>query len=769
MSGRTEAGVADAMLPGHLAGENTALEQFLAAVIRCMRLPTTVTVAKSGTPMHGSAVDDHALGSALAGREKTLLILYHCHTQFPIFPVLTSNSPHLVQAIVFCVLATFAFADVHMEAVLPPPTPAPVPPPPKKSRLEHQTRHIRTHTGENRSNALSRAARNVSRARRADEAFSHTQQPSPRRLPPPHECGVSSAQPKVKAVKAKSEHAAEDAMEISAGRISVGGMPRVEAEPGIARGASMRVKKKARSRANSDDEGESYARPTALFPSDPSLLDYPAPGIRPVHPSEQVFPLTSNPNAFSALSSVAMEELYVLERTEAMRRAEYEVRHLEALRRAEYEARHADIMSYHGRLSKSATTTPVMTPFYPAQPVGHEEGGYFGVSRERDRVVADDEHVGDARASSRYSRPRSVSSKYDLMAHTSGHVVDGPHAHARTYAHAHTPPHAVWGHPYHHAYTAPHRQHLQAGPEDSPSPISSDSDSMQPAQSPMQVSPVQVPLGHAYDQRRSPILAASLPGAVSSPSRPRRARFWGPTLESPIDDYGRAYDAHSRKSSVAGSPPTGSIISGRMAKRGSSGDLVSYASFNTQPYAHEQPMYAAGLQMPYTSERTATTLQTPQLSSGPSSRGSSPRNHPHPLHPGSSSSSRAPSPPLSAQTVRGGARDHPHHHHLAHSPLPYPDGCTPAHFGADHSYPSSTPASRSSSPPIKLPPLNLPSSPESPSKTPFAVGATDLRRRSHDGSMENYEREKVELPGFSEFAAASGLGAHLGGADPGSS
>lgn len=67
----------------------------------------------------------------------------------------------------------------------------------------------------------------------------------------------------------------------------------------------------------------------------------------------------------------------------------------------------------------------------------------------------------------------------------------------------------------------------------------------------------------------------------------------------------------------------------------------------------------------------------------------------------------------------------------------------------------SVPVSRACSPPIKLPPLKLPSSPSSPSGRP-----AQLPRAGEDAAMEDRERERVELPGFSEFAAATGLRAH---------
>ena len=76
------------------------------------------------------------------------------------------------------------------------------------------------------------------------------------------------------------------------------------------------------------------------------------------------------------------------------------------------------------------------------------------------------------------------------------------------------------------------------------------------------------------------------------------------------------------------------------------------------------------------------------------------------------------------------------------------------------------PASRAASPPIKLAPLKMLSSPSSPLNRPDALAEKEARRRSLDGAVGEVaggRREpaepkgKVELPGFSEFAAASGL------------
>lgn len=548
-------------------------------------------------------------------------------------------------------------------------------------------------------------------------------------------------------------------------------------------------------------QGESYARPTALYSSDPAAYDYPVPRTRPALPADPILP---NPSALSALSSVAIEELYALERDEAHRRAEYEIRHLEALRRAEYEARHADIMSVHGRLSKSATTTPLCTPYFTSRFPTAEEGGYFGVSKERDTAL-DDEPVTVNQV-----RRRSMgSSKRDLTSihhHLSGHVVDN--SHSRTHGPYHSHGHSLWSHPYHHP--AANRPHLHPGHDDSPSPISSDSDSMHAVQSPPQVSP-SVPsrqVDHSshyvhgsgskaefsFTPSTSPFLGGlrTLNLHSSGPSRaPSPIRLPPPTLDSPIEEYGHFYDSRSRKISPAGSPPSVSVISGRMAKRSSSGDLVAYGvvhGVSADHFAMPPPSF----HIPYTSDRTSTTsLPTPQLSSGPSSSGSSPRSRTQSLSfadVSSASSSRAPSPPpLHHSRASPHQPNHHHHHaHLAHSvraafgmtPIhPRPRAAPPAmhgdatttpsqsNFGAGDVPPSSVPGSRSASPPIRLAPLKLLSSPSSPQKRSGAVADKEARRRSLDGAVgemslrEREAQQKVELPGFSAFAAASGLGA----------
>ena len=95
--------------------------------------------------------------------------------------------------------------------------------------------------------------------------------------------------------------------------------------------------------------------------------------------------------------------------------------------------------------------------------------------------------------------------------------------------------------------------------------------------------------------------------------------------------------------------------------------------------------------------------------------------------------------------------------------MPAASHADPLKHGAGELPPTSVPGSRSASPPIRLPPLKLLSSPSSPQKRADAVADGGARRRSLDGAEagapEREGKQKVELPGFSAFAAASGLGA----------
>ena len=446
------------------------------------------------------------------------------------------------------------------------------------------------------------------------------------------------------------------------------------------------------------------------------------------------------------------------------------------------------------RLSLSASSTPLATP----GPLSAHDG-YFTVSNDRED---DDGREKKGKNKRRLSGPTWVSPILRpevIQSHPSGHAVDGGVPH-RSHSHSHLAGHGQWGHPYQY-HVVPSSHHHQPRPEESPSPISSDSESL-----PLPTTSPSYPATrtHSHSQSLSvhhtpstspflgPLRTLNLhsegPSRAASPFRLPSSVLDGDLSGSPIEDH----PLSPSRSSLVGSPPWQTGFS----------DIRSRSSVEMSP----PPSSSIPSSGHFPAGRGSRFVNTPQLSSGPSSNDSSPGSYPNSLASSttrhqpdivaSNGSSRAASPPPSINSghIKSNnsssaspvylphpslARDResgPTHRNLAHSlrvafgmtpihPHPMsgyggsgskttPGGATPFSTGPVHVQALSMPASRSSSPPITLPPLKF--DPSAHSSCPTSpVEDTEMEDATVPSNRSS--KPKIELPGFSEFTAASGI------------
>lgn len=210
------------------------------------------------------------------------------------------------------------------------------------------------------------------------------------------------------------------------------------------------------------------------------------------------------------------------------------------LRRVEHATRHAEILQSFGRLSKSAATSPVATPYLSAGSVGRE---YFDAEIDDDNTL--------------HSRHRASGEwTHDTLPHSHGtsHPLDGEQ-HRRANGARITPPYVFV------------QSRGTAPPDDTPSPRSTDEDLPNSAQPSIAARP-----GAYMTPSTSPFLGglSTLNIHSTQPSRAPSPILLPPPATrpgSPGDDFNR------RRGGAPDSPPISYSLS---RKRRSSDDYEPY-------------------------------------------------------------------------------------------------------------------------------------------------------------------------------------------------
>jgi len=499
-----------------------------------------------------------------------------------------------------------------------------------------------------------------------------------------------------------------------------------------------------------------------------------------------------------------MDELHALEREEALRRAEYEARHAEALRRAEYEVRNADVIYFRGRPSKSATTSPVSTPYHGAVPLSNAptDAAFNALDGDGSGRVLDKASRNQRRMSGpawqMTPMARGVATGHQFSASSVETLIPANTSEAMSDPSRRFSTHSVVSPAFHHLSTH----------EDSPSPLSSESDFIptHPVQHSLQPTHVR---GHSAGGASAELSPQSFSSTKPEFSfTPSTSPFLGPfrTLNlhstntsrapspillpssyrphsqndgsvSPIDSSRNVFRQRPRGSSIVGSPPSSRSIFGPSSRNKSFGDVPHTTSL---PHVHTYPGQLSlaahadrkGFPAPQHSNGTSTGNSIYPLgdtghtwsTARPTFEIGAPTRSPCASRPASPSHGYPAS--FSSAAYNGGG------HHLALS-VRSAFGMTPIH-AAPHrntswptpqksglfvgssmtrnsSFSASVPPSRSGSPPITLPPLRLKSSsPKTMSNGGGGGGPGDNSGSDEEGTMLVSERrsQKVELPGF---------------------